>query len=66
MPQVATVTRVTSEHIWFRFAQEGEDSAEAFCPRGFAVAIAIGTELVVDMIEPGLWYLADPTSLSVE
>ena len=58
---VAIVTRQTDDHIWFRFPQD-VSGTEAFCLRGFA-RVQPGLEIVVDQLEPGLWYISDPTSL---
>ena len=57
----AIVTRQTDDHVWFRFPQDSTQ-VELFAERGFA-DVRRGDEIVVDQLEPGLWFITDPTSL---
>lgn len=63
-PQVAVFVRETEDHIFFRFAQE--PTVEGFCDIGVAAGVlSEGDLLIVEMLEPGVWFVSDPTSLAV-
>lgn len=60
-PQLALVTRQTEEHIWFILAQD-TNQVEHYALRG-AADVPVNLPIVVEQIEPGLWFISDPTSL---
>ena len=55
----ATVTRITPTHIWFVFSED-QTEVEHFCLRG-NVSPKVNRRIVVEEIEPGLWFLTDGT-----
>ena len=62
--QRATFTRQTDEHLWFRFAQEGEDSAEGYVKRRHATANE-DDPTIVRSFDSGLWFVNDATSIKL-
>ena len=61
-PQVAVVTRTTPDYIWFVLAQDA-GRVEHFADRNRA-SPSVGVELIVEQLEPGIWFISDPTSLA--